>query len=136
MAHIILTGATGTSGSAVLLHALASPAVQHITILSRRPVALVDSQPKTKVIIHEDYEQYPPELLSQLSGATACIWAQGISSRGMQEKDYSKITIDYPLAAAKAFSGLGEKMNFIHVSGEGADMSGKGMFMYGRVKGK
>ncbi|SMR43630.1 unnamed protein product [Zymoseptoria tritici ST99CH_3D1] len=136
MAHIIVTGATGTSGSAVLVHALASPAVQRITILSRRPVALAASQPKAKVIIHKDYAQYPPELLAQLGGATACIWAQGISSRGMQEKEYSEITVDYPLAAAKTFAGLGEKMNFVHVSGEGANMSGTGPFMFGRVKGR
>jgi uncharacterized protein YbjT (DUF2867 family) len=136
MAHIILTGATGTTGSAVLIHALSSPTIRKITILSRRPVDLAASQPKAQVIIHKDYDHYPPELLADLRGATACIWAQGISSRGLQEDEYAKITVYYPLAAARAFAGLGERMNFVYVSGEGADVAEKVPFMYGRVKGE
>lgn len=150
MAHIILTGATGTCGSAVLAHLLTSPSISHISILSRRPVALASHEPKARVIIHKDYETYPPELLAQLQGATGVIWAQGISSAGMNETDYSKITVDYPVAAAKAFAripqlGSGEgkgkgkgngQLNFVYVSGEGADTAEKSRIMFGRVKGR
>lgn len=113
MAHVILTGATGTAGAAVLDRALRSPAISRVSILSRRPVKRAEGQPKANVIIHKDYESYPQELLDQLQGATGCVWAQGISSRGMKERDYEKITVDYPVAAAKAFAGLGPKMNFV-----------------------
>lgn len=34
-------------------------------------------------------------------------------------REYVKITVDYPLAAAKAFSGLSDSFNFVYVSGEG-----------------
>ncbi|KAK5165859.1 uncharacterized protein LTR77_008782 [Saxophila tyrrhenica] len=139
MAHIILTGATGTAGAAILDCAFRSPAIAHISVLSRRPVKLAESQPdKATVIIHKDYTTYPPDLLSQLRGATGCIWAQGISSRGMNEQEYEKITVDYPVAAAKAFAGLPKKgsFKFVYMSGEGADMDGKSSFMFGRVKGK
>lgn len=136
MSHIIITGATGSAGSAVLNHAIASPAISKISVLSRRPVKLAESSSKTNVIIHEDFEKYSPELLAQLKGATGCIWAQGISTNGMSEPDYIKITVDYPLAAAKAFAGLGEQMNFVYLSGEGADMQEKSWFMYGRIKGR
>lgn len=133
----ILTGATGTAGAAVLNHALNSPAISTISILSRRPVKLAENQPKAQVIIHKDYENYPSEVLEQLKGATGCIWAQGISSRGMKEDDYAKITVDYPMAAAKAFSGLNERMNFVYVSGEGANMDeSKAGQMFGRIKGR
>ena len=91
---------------------------------------------KAQIIIHKDFEKYPPEVLDQLKGATGCIWAQGISSRGMTEKDYEKITIDYPVAAATAFSGIGQHMNFVYMSGEGADMNEKSSFMFGRIKGR
>lgn len=132
-----MTGATGTAGAAVLNHALNSPAISTISILSRRPVKLADNQPKAKVILHKDFTSYPPDVLEQLKGATGCVWAQGISSRGMQEDEYSKITVDYPLAAATAFAGLGDKMNFVYVSGEGANMDeAKAGQMFGRVKGR
>jgi uncharacterized protein YbjT (DUF2867 family) len=81
--HLILTGATGTVGLAVLRHSLASPNVTRLSILSRREFALpvgdgldVD---KAHVIIHEDYQTYPEELLKTLKGADGCVWAQGIS---------------------------------------------------------
>lgn len=136
MAHIVLTGATGLAGSAVLSYALNSPAIARVSVLSRRPVKLAENQPKANVIIHGDFEDYPQELLDQLKGATGCIWAQGITSRGMSEAAYSKITVDYPVAAAKAFSTLGDAMNFVYMSGEGAQTSEKSSMMFGRVKGR
>ena len=136
MAHIIITGATGSAGAAVLTHALESPIISRVSVLSRRPVKLAEGQAKADVIIHSDFETYPEEVLSRLQGATGCVWAQGISSRGMNEDEYIKITVDYPLAAARAFSTLGPKMNFVYVSGEGADMEKQqGGMMYARVKG-
>lgn len=39
-----------------------------------------------------------------MSGADGCIWAQGKSSVGMSEAEYSELTQDWPLAAAKAFN--------------------------------
>ncbi|EME41024.1 hypothetical protein DOTSEDRAFT_136335 [Dothistroma septosporum NZE10] len=136
MAHIILTGATGTAGAGILSHALLSPLISHIHILSRRSVKLAESESKATVILHADFEIYPHEVLSQLKGATACIWAQGISSRGMSEEEYTKITVDRPLTAARAFAGLGEKFNFIYISGEGVEMDKGGGLLYSRVKGK
>ncbi|KAF3194358.1 hypothetical protein TWF225_006906 [Orbilia oligospora] len=137
MSHIILTGATGLVGSAVLQHALSSPSISKVSILSRRPVAAADGNPKANVIIHKDFTSYPPELLHQLSGASACIWAQGISSVGMKEDEYNIITKTYPLAAAEAFKGIPVKgkFNFVYVSGSGADQNGKASQMFGRVKG-
>lgn len=136
MAHIIVTGATGAAGSAVLAHALASPSISRVSILSRRPVKLAENQPKANVIIHQDFESYPPSVLDQLKGAQGVVWAQGISSYGMKEDEYSLITVTYPVAAAKAFAGLNDKLNFVYVSGEGADTSGKAYAMFGRVKGR
>lgn len=136
MSHIILTGATGLAGSAILSHALSSPLISKISILSRRPVKLASASPKAQVILQQDFSSYPPELLDQLRGATGCIWAQGISANGMSEEEYTNITVEYPLAAATAFAGLGEKMNFVYISGEGADMQEKSWAMFGRIKGR
>lgn len=136
MAHIILTGATGSAGSAILAYALKSEAISQITVLSRRPVKLAENESKTNVILQKDFESYPQDILKQLEGATGCIWAQGISSRGMSEAEYSRITTEYPCAAAKAFAKLGPSFNFVYISGEGAQTSEESSMMYGRVKGR
>jgi malate/lactate dehydrogenase len=82
--HIILTGATGTVGSAVLTSLLSSPTVSQLSILSRRQFDLPTGDnldlKKAKIIVHKDYVSYPDELLKgALDGAQGCVWAQGIS---------------------------------------------------------
>jgi len=77
--HLILTGATGLVGAGVLHNMLNVPAVTKISILSRRPVPMAEGYPKANVIIHKDFTNYPPELLSQLEGAEGCVWALGVS---------------------------------------------------------
>jgi uncharacterized protein YbjT (DUF2867 family) len=79
--HLILTGATGLVGSGVLDAMLAMKEVTKISILSRRPVKLAEDahDPRVQVIIHPDFETYDPTVLSQLQGATGCVWALGIS---------------------------------------------------------
>ncbi|KAF7193877.1 Leucinostatins biosynthesis cluster protein T [Pseudocercospora fuligena] len=136
MAHIILTGATGTAGAGILSYALTSPAISKISILSRRAVKLANDQPKAQVIIHNDFKVYSPEVLAQLKDAKACIWAQGKSSMGMSEQDYTELTLDYPLAAAKAFAGLGPQFNFVYMSGEGANAEKETGQLFARVKGR
>jgi len=136
MAKLIITGATGTAGSEALRQAVAHPGISQITVLARRQPKVED--PKIKVIIHEDFLNYSPELLSQLFGHTACIWDLGISSRGMKEAEYTVITKDYALAAAKAFATLAQppaKFTFCYLSGQGASWSSS-RILFARVKGQ
>lgn len=77
--HLILTGATGLVGSAVLHHMINAPSVTAVSILSRRPVPQAEGHEKVKVIIHKDFNSYPGQILEQLRGAEGCVWAQGIS---------------------------------------------------------
>lgn len=140
MVHIILTGATGLVGSAVLAQLLHSTTITRVSILSRRPIVAAEGHQKANVIIQSDYSSYPQSVIDQLQGADGCIWAQGKSSVGMTEKDYTELTYDWPLAAAKAFGGMkgpsSERFNFIYVSGEGADQTQKARAMFGRIKGR
>ncbi|OJD34884.1 nucleoside-diphosphate-sugar epimerase [Diplodia corticola] len=138
--HVILTGATGLVGSGALAQILANMKaggpISRLSILSRKPVPMAEGAPNVTVIQHKDYENYPPELLKQLDGAEACIWAQGVSQFEVGKEEYIKITQDYPVAAAKAFSGLHDPFKFVYVSGEGATHS-PGFFtpIFGRIKG-
>jgi hypothetical protein len=79
--HLILTGATGLLGSAVLDTMIRMKEVTRISVLSRRPVemAIYAKDPRINVIIHKDFETYPSVVLDQLKGATGVVWALGIS---------------------------------------------------------
>jgi hypothetical protein len=152
--HLILTGATGVVGSAVLNHILTHGAANHITkltILSRNPsIPLLNTQTspptfKVDVIPHKDFLTYPPALLSSLADAEALIWALGISQNLVSASEYVTITRDYTVAAAKAFgsnaarkAAHGDKpFKFIYVSGEYATTTpGRFTPTFGRVKGE
>jgi uncharacterized protein YbjT (DUF2867 family) len=54
----------------------------------------------------------------------------------MSETDYSKVTFDLTLAAARALLAQSAGMTFIYVSGEGTDSTEKGRTIWARVKGK
>lgn len=79
--HLILTGATGLVGSGVLDAMIKMKDVTKISILSRRPVPMAEDakDPRIHVIVHQDFEKYGDEVLSQLQGARGCVWALGIS---------------------------------------------------------
>ncbi|EAA30145.1 hypothetical protein GE21DRAFT_5389 [Neurospora crassa] len=132
--HLILTGATGLIGSAVLDAMIKTKDITKISIISRRPVKMAEDakDPRINVILHKDFEKYDSELLNQLQGATGCVWALGISQNAVGKEEYVKITKDFPLAAAAAFQTLPpssssspspdqdkEPFRFIYVSGEG-----------------
>jgi len=134
--HIILTGPTGTCGSAVLRYCLAEPKITRISILSRRPVLQAEGQEKAHTVLHEDFSKYPDSLLEKLKGATACIWALGISQTSVTKEEYVKITYDYTMAAAKAFSTLSPSFNFVFVSGEGADQTEHSSQTFAKFKGR
>jgi uncharacterized protein YbjT (DUF2867 family) len=78
--HLVLTGATGLVGSAVLQQMIVNQSVSKVSILSRRPVAQAEGHEKVKVIIHKNYAEYPPQLLEQLKDVDGVVWAQGISA--------------------------------------------------------
>ncbi|OQE47180.1 hypothetical protein PENCOP_c001G01962 [Penicillium coprophilum] len=139
--HLILTGATGLVGSSVLDAMLKNAAVSKISILSRSPVRMAEDakDPRVHVIAHKDFESYKPELLDQLKDADGCVWALGTSQTNVTKEEYVKITKDYTLAAANAFSTIkpsNHPFRFIHVSGEGATQTpGRFSPIFARVKG-
>ncbi|KAK0723423.1 nucleoside-diphosphate-sugar epimerase [Lasiosphaeria miniovina] len=145
--HLILTGATGLVGSAVLDAMIKMPEVTRISVLSRRPVKMMEATKDKRVnlIIHEDFMKYDGSLLGQLADAEGCVWALGISQSQVGKEEYIKITKDYALAAAEAFQNLPavaspadkKPFHFVYVSGEGATHK-PGMLtpIFGRVKGE
>jgi uncharacterized protein YbjT (DUF2867 family) len=89
--HLILTGATGLVGSAVLHHMLSTPSISQISILSRRPVPQAEGHAKAKVIIHKDFNTYTSDVLEQLKGAEGVVWAQGISATQVTKEYVARV---------------------------------------------
>jgi len=69
-------------------------------------------------------------------GFDACFFCLGVSSAGMSEADYRRVTHDLTLAVAQRLAKLNPAMTFIYVSGAGTDSSEKGRSMWARVKGE
>lgn len=69
---VILTGSTGTVGSAVLQRCIDHPEITSIVALTRRPLDV--TSPKLNNILHEDFLTYDEDVIDQMKGAQACIW--------------------------------------------------------------
>ena len=131
--NVIITGSTGMVGKGVLLECIDSPDVERILIINRSPVGI--SHPKLREIIHKDFFDWA-NIRSQLGGYNACYFCLGVSSVGMKETDYRRMTYDLTLGFAREILPLNPDMTFCYVSGAGTDSSEKGRSMWARVKGK
>lgn len=130
---VIITGATGMVGEGVLLECLSHPAVERVLLAGRKPYGLI--HPKVQECIIPDFLNLEA-FSSQLTGYNACFYCAGISSAGMSESDYTRITYDVTLHFAQKVASLNPAMTFIYVSGAHTDSSEKGRMMWARVKGR
>lgn len=119
---VILFGSTGMVGQGVLRECLRDPDVTAVTSVVRS--ATGQEHPKLREVVHADFTDFSALRLD----GDACFWCLGVSSVGMDEADYTRITHDFTVAAAAAI--VGPTVTFIFVSGTGA----QGDAMWARVK--
>jgi uncharacterized protein YbjT (DUF2867 family) len=131
--RVIVTGATGMVGEGVLHECLHHEAVAEVLVIGRRPCEV--QHPKLKEIVHKDFQDLSP-VADQLKGYDACYFCLGVSSIGMKEPEYAKLTYELTLNAAKIMVQQSPGMVFCYISGAGTDSSEKGRSMWARVKGK
>lgn len=131
--RVIITGATGMVGEGVLHECLRHPAIESVLIINRKPSGVV--HPRLKEIVHADFYDLSP-IAQELEGYDACFFCLGISSIGMKEADYFKVTHTLTLHMAEILSRRNPDMTFCYISGAGTDSSEKGRSMWARVKGK
>ena len=131
--RIILTGATGMVGEGVLIECLKNPLVECVLLVNRKPCLF--KHPKLKEITHQDFFNLSP-IENELSGYNTCLFCLGVSSVGMNEDDYTKVTYTLTMNFARTVSRLNPNMSFSYISGTGTDSSEKGRIMWARVKGK
>lgn len=129
---VIITGTTGMVGEGVLLECLSNPIVSEVLSVSRKQNLIC--HPKLKEYIVADFLNLK-ESDPQLQGYDACFFCAGISSIGLKQDEYNKITYNTAMAFAKALLPS-TNLTFIYVSGAGTDSSEKGKISWARIKGK
>jgi uncharacterized protein YbjT (DUF2867 family) len=130
---VVIFGATGMVGSGVLRECLEDPRIDAVLVVGRSTVGLTD--PKLREIRHTNFLDYT-SVQSELSTCNACFFCLGVSSAGMREDQYRRLTYDVTLAAAKAVVSANPNMIFCYVSGMGTDSTEHGRVMWARVKGQ
>ncbi|RKH51657.1 NAD(P)H-binding protein [Corallococcus llansteffanensis] len=130
---VILFGATGMVGQGVLRECLLDPEVERVLAVGRK--ATGQQHEKLRELVHKDFADFS-SVEDALTGYDACFFCLGVSSAGMKEEDYHRVTYDFTLAAARTLVKLNPGMTFIYVSGTGTDSTEQGRSMWARVKGK
>jgi uncharacterized protein YbjT (DUF2867 family) len=131
--NIILFGATGMVGQGVLRECLLDPDVERVLSIGRSVTG--QHHQKLRELIHKNLFDFST-IESDLAGFDACFFCLGVSSAGMTEAAYRRITYDITLAAAQTLVKLNPSMTFIYVSGAGTDSAEHGRMMWARVKGQ
>jgi len=129
----IILGTTGMVGEGVLHESLNHPEVEAVLAVNRRSCGI--EHEKLTEIIHPDFHDFSA-IENQLTGYNACYFCMGVSSIGMKEGDYQKITYDLTMHIANTLVKINPEMTFCYVSGVGTDSSEIGRSMWARVKGK
>lgn len=131
--NVLVFGATGMVGQGVLRECLLDPDVALLQTVGRTATGV--THPKLSEIVHADlmsYEAIEPRLV----GFDACFFCLGVSSAGMSEADYERVTYGITMAAATTLARVNKSMTFVYVSGAGTDSSERGRIMWARVKGR
>ena len=120
-------------GQGVLRECLLDTGVEKVLIVVRSSSG--QQHEKLREIVHRDFFDFSA-VSGELSGYDACFFCLGVSSAGMKEADYSRVTYDITLAAAQALVKINPALTFVYVSGTGTDSTEKGAVMWARVKGR
>lgn len=130
---ILVFGATGMVGQGVLRECLEAQDVTGVVAVGRTPTG----------IAHERLsEVVAPDLFTldaqsdKLANFDACFFCLGVSSLGMKEPEYTRITYELTLSIARLLLRLNPQMVFVYVSGAGTDSTEHGKLMWARVKGR
>ena len=129
----MIFGATGMVGKGVLRECLLATDVERAVAVGRTASGATHAKLRDLIVRDLlDYSAVEPDL----SGFDACFFCLGVSSAGMSEDQYTRITYDITLAAAEVLARLNPQMTFVYVSGVGTDSTERGSMMWARVKGR
>src|SRR5713101_7512502 len=105
--NFVLFGATGMIGQGVLRECLLDPDVALVLTVGGSSGGV--HHPKSREIVHQDLWRYAA-MEADLSGFDACFFCLGVSSSGMTEEDYERVTYGITMAAAEVLCRLNPQM--------------------------
>jgi uncharacterized protein YbjT (DUF2867 family) len=94
--NVLIFGATGMVGQGVLRECLQAGDVDRVLTVGRTDSAV--QHPKLRGLVLPDLMNYRG-LDSELQGFDACFFCLGVSSAGMDEAQYTRLTYDLTLCA-------------------------------------
>ena len=127
---VILFGASGMVGGGALTECLEDPGVSSVVSVGRS--ATGRTHPKLQELVVRDLSSLG-EHRDEIGPVDACLYCLGVSSAGMSEEAYRRITLDLTVVAADVLQALNPEAAFCFVSGQG---SGNQRIMWARVKGE
>lgn len=119
--RVLLFGATGMVGQGVLRECLAAPDVTEVVAVVRSPLERI---PALKLIEIEPRDFFDWKDVD-LSGFDACFFCLGVSSLGMNEADYRRVTYDLTMSLAETLVQQSPQAIFVYVSGAGTNAQSK-----------
>jgi hypothetical protein len=120
-------------GAGALSECLADNRVTSVAAVTRSPIGRTHS--KLRELRRTDFFHYN-DCRAEFAACDACLFCLGVSSIGMNEADYTRLTYELTLAAAHALVAANPRMTFCYVSGVGTDSTAQGRRMWARVKGR
>jgi len=127
--RVILFGATGMVGQAVLRECLRDDEVESVLAIGRRSA----NQTHTKLseLVLEDMFDFGGAQFDSRE-FDACFFCLGVTSAGMNEAEYTRLTFDLTIGWARVMARINPEMTFTYVSGAGTGSR----VMWAQVKGR
>ena len=130
--QILIAGASGMVGNHLLEICINSNEIEKIFILSRKPIK--NKHQKIQEIMIDNFINYD-EVISNFKHVDIVFFCIGVYTGSVNRETFRKITIDYPVALAKAVYTYSPASKFILLSGAGADRTEKSKLMFAKDKG-
>ena len=131
--RVVIFGTSGMVGQGALRECLRDLEVQQVVSVVRAPTGATHE--KLREIVHKDFLDFAL-IENELIGLNACLYCLGVTSTATKEEDYTRITYEFTVAAARTLLKLNPGISFVFVSATGADSTERGSTMWARVKGK
>lgn len=119
-------------GQGVLRECLLASDVELVCSIGRSPLGIGDD--RLEEVIVEDIAMLPAAIADRIAEFDACLFCAGVSSAGMAERDYTRLTYDLTVGVARALVERNPGMVFVYISGAGTSIDGRSM--WARVKGR
>ena len=114
--NILLFGASGTAGGAVLQACLTTPVVKEVRVIVRKQLSR--TEPNLWEMRHANFLDYAG-VKEAFREVDACLFCLGISVTQVSKEDFVKISHDYAIAAAKMLQAESPGAAFHYISGAG-----------------